>query len=317
MALAAMQDDAARLGIYRIGRDAPERMAQLGFETPEEMTRFINFDFQNMTALEKGRMRTIMPFYTYFRQSFAFHLKNFSKNATRYQNYMRQLDNQYNVYASQVDPNGAPSWMMNMNYIPFAQDGGIVGVLKIQNPFQDLANITNMVGGGLLNLKGADQFERGQLKQSAVSFFGQINPLIKSVMDTMSGTSVYGDEENDSNFFKALQNEFGGVFTRIPELVKNAVEGGDSGTLESLLDQFVGMTKHYKAGSLKEQRVRELISYIEEEIENATHYVESYTRAKERMFGTTIKSTAALKRAKIVRSKKLKKKRVVYQGDDE
>lgn len=108
MSLAAAQDDAARLATYRMLRDDPALMQRLGHTSPESGTRYINFDFQNMTKFERTRMRQLIPFYSYMRQSFAFHLKNMIERPTRYFNLLRQMDKQYGIYAQQVDPNGVP-----------------------------------------------------------------------------------------------------------------------------------------------------------------------------------------------------------------
>jgi hypothetical protein len=316
MSLAAAQDDAARLATYRMLRDDPALMQRLGHTSPESGTRYINFDFQNMTKFERTRMRQLIPFYSYMRQSFAFHLKNMIERPTRYFNLLRQMDKQYGIYAQQVDPNGVPQWMRAMSYIPFQSANGGVGVFKPNLPFNDIMNVTNVVGGGLASFSGGiDTLEETNLKQGATSLFGQVNPLFKVIMDTMTGTNSFGNESNHSNFFTALGQEVGGVFTRIPELVRQAVQEGDTTSIQDWLDSIIGLTKHYDTNSIKKQRMYELIEYIESELKKQSGYVMSYQRARTRMYGEGIKSTAALRKPKLLRAKKIKKKKPGQYSD--
>lgn len=206
--------------------------------------------------------------------------------------------------------------MRGLNYLPFSDGKGQTDVFKMQLPYQDLKTFINMTVGGATSLAKGDKFTKDANAQTALNAVGQFNPLIKAAASTVFGKSLYGGDDNDSNFIKALANEVGGVFTRIPEMIKKAIEEG-KGTedLSKMLRDLVGLTKSYEAGSIKQQRVYELIDYLEQEIQKTTKYTMAYARMKDRMFGATPKQQTYTK-GKVIRTKKRKKKPLETYGDN-
>lgn len=51
---------------------------------PEEFSKFVFFDYADLTNFEQKYMKAIFPFYTWARKNFEFQIKNFFQNSNRY-----------------------------------------------------------------------------------------------------------------------------------------------------------------------------------------------------------------------------------------
>lgn len=284
MKLGAWADDAARLAAYRMLNDDSALLAKLGHTDAISGSKFINLDYTNMTKFEKEKVRIFVPFYSYFRQAFAMHFKNFTKNTYKYAKIEQAMKKANDDYTYGVDKNGLPSWIGNMSYIPFGNDQK-VHVFKPSLAYQAIKDAINLTIGGVQSVAGSDSISSRANTQSALNFIGQFNPLIKAGISTATGSNFYG-EQTEGSWVKALWNEYGGVITRIPDMVKKAMEDGEGAQeIEDTILNLLGIANTYETDSLKQQRARELINYIEKEIEKSKNYVRSYSAVREELFG--------------------------------
>ena len=89
--------------------------------------------------------------------------------------------------------------MSNLGYIPFAGSSGDTTALSVSLPYSDLKNIYNFTVGGIASVASSDTLATKANTQSALNLVGQFNPLVKAAISTATGSSLYGNKENDGS----------------------------------------------------------------------------------------------------------------------
>lgn len=290
MRIGAAIDDAHRLALYRMAQKDPNLVTKLGLRTPEEFVRHIAFDFQNMTDFEKNVMRPLIPFYTYLRQSVEYHLKNIPQNGTYYAKAVRTLQEASYDYEQQVDKNGLPKWIMNAGYVPLGSRDGRLRYSTIPMPWNNVETLVNTIGDSIQTAINPDTINQARVKNDYTNILGNFNPVVKAAVATGAGESTIG-KENNNVFLNALVQEVGGVFTKLPDLVKRIVDGQSEG--DEISDAFgtlFGLWKTLPQESIESQRVYELLKYLQNELEKYdTDYLPNYEVLKKQMYGVTPK----------------------------
>jgi len=313
MRMAQTYDDASRLSMFRLAEQGLVDGGALGFTDAGQISKFYNMDFQNMTAFERKTMRNWIPFYSYARQSIEMHTKNFIANPIRYaikNNLVRDSRTKY----MNKNNESLPEWTVGTNWMPI-QLGNKTTFIKTEQPFSNLEQFVNMVGDFSANMNDRDTLSQSRQKSSVNNFFGSVNPMLKIMGDVMYQENSFTGKSNQGLLSSAINDNFGSVFTRIPNMVKEMIETGDpeSGKeLSDLVGTLSGMYKNIENDSLAKQRISELLRYIRAEIDKSDKSVQSYNRIKDIMFGTHRLKPNSLnlvhsKGIKVKKNKKLKR----------
>ena len=165
--------------VYRKGMDkVPEIDA-------EAATKFVGFDYNNLSNTEHTLMKSIFPFYTWARKNVEFQMKNILHNDNRYRQLFKALKGWRRAFVDDDE-----EYEYQENYIPVWSSNGTVQYLKFSIPFFEADEIIS--GGGIIN---------------------GLSPIFKAPLEMITGFDFFTKREIESNqnpgFGLGLSNIFG------------------------------------------------------------------------------------------------------------
>ncbi len=170
-------DDAHRLTIHQYFTENTGKLKNLGYLTVDDASRFIGFDFHQLTSFEKKYMQRLFPFYTWFRKNFEFHLKNFPKNTSRYRYIYRMLEG-WNRDIGGLKDNEILDWQKERNYL--VDPTNTKRLIKLEIPF---LNYDEIFGGRIFG----------------ANVISKINPFMKTMIETATGRNFFYDRSIDAD----------------------------------------------------------------------------------------------------------------------
>ncbi len=162
-----------------------------------------NFDYNNLSAVEKNVFKRIVPFYSFMRKNLEFQLENIAKNPSKYTSLMHLQNNiksSIGADMSQEDWDALPSWMKEGISIPISKDGQDVSVITgFGLPTE---SINNVIGGN-----------EGLLKGTLNNVLSSMSPALKVPIEVGTGTSLFTGKP-------ISENRSGNSYENAPEFIK-------------------------------------------------------------------------------------------------
>lgn len=151
------------------------------------MARDILQNWDRMTPIERGIVRSVFPFYSWASHVIRFSTRYVADHPLRLSVAARLADHEYNDHLS-----GVPQRLRDMLFLGDVNDGQVTGIsVSGTNPFRDLANYPALVG-----------FLTGQEGGNMNAVTGQINPVMGAAMESIGidpafGADLYPELEYD------------------------------------------------------------------------------------------------------------------------
>ena len=162
-----------RLTLLLYANENPKYLEKLGKKTPIDAVRFVLFDPNNLSDVEKS-FKKVVPFYTFTKQNLLFQSNNLLKNTGRYSKLYKAIRNGYNdldedsYYKYQRDSMQIP--------LPFTGSDGNQLFLKANLPVSDLG-----------------EFLSSPVQRTVAS----LSPVIKTPIEMTTGKNLFtGNESN-------------------------------------------------------------------------------------------------------------------------
>lgn len=273
--LSKHMDDFGKISIYRLVRDNDKYLKlgkEMGFEATaktkkmlddglismeeflklerediaEQYTKFILFDYNNLTFREETYMKALFPFYTWMRKNLEFQLKNFAHNNPRYLKMFNALQGWRNGIVG--DENNEQDY--HENYIPIWNENGTITYIKF-NPSYDevdrfldgsaiVNGLTPIIKTPLEMVTGYDFFTRRQFNTNGVipgfglglnNILGTFNVIQNMVFKNY--TPTYED--------KKLAGVIGKKLIDVVQVTKNLFSLGKDARDNSLINYVAGL----------------------------------------------------------------------------
>lgn len=112
--------------------------------TPEQAAkkvREVQFDYSNLTALEREVFSRIAPFYRWMRNNIPFQIKQFIQDPRKYANINKVRENAQEAVG--IDDENVPDWMKESFALPVAGEDGSGKFLGLNLPVGDLTKLSN------------------------------------------------------------------------------------------------------------------------------------------------------------------------------
>lgn len=136
-------DKRFRLALLMYAKENPDIYRKVGIESPAAFVRYVLFDPEDLSAVERNTLRKIIPFYTFAKKNLAFQLKNFTDNPVRYRRLQKAISSLWDIEG--IDVKDIESYKRENFWIPIpglSKDGKYVA-LKTNLPLGDLAEFAD------------------------------------------------------------------------------------------------------------------------------------------------------------------------------
>lgn len=187
MKIGKLSDDASKIAAYEWAKNTKKGKAMLAshaMKEPEEFSKFVFFDYTDLTDFEQRYMKSIFPFYTWTRKNIEFQIKNFFQNSHKYVR-MNKAITAWQSYVAGDDPDNLSRWDKEQMLIPISNSNGEITFLKVSPGFLDVS-------------------------ETYKNPLNKISPLIKAPLESWSGTNFFsGQKVNTGPFGQFSQEMFG------------------------------------------------------------------------------------------------------------
>lgn len=171
-------DDYAKVSIYRLIKNEPKyielakRMGFNGENAAERFTKFVLFDYNDLTYAEETYMKALFPFYTWMRKNLEFQLRNFAKNTKQYM----KLYNALQGWRQGMIGDSDNETQIYEDYIPIWNDDGVITYVKFSPSYDEVDDVLS--GVGILN---------------------SLSPIIKTPLEMISGYDFFTGRDLNTN----------------------------------------------------------------------------------------------------------------------
>ena len=131
-------DTASRLAIFNYAKNNPEWMTKNGFKDFGEAVAFSLFDPDDLSLVEKSKIKKVVPFYTFAKKNLMYQIQNLPKNGSKYYEFKKAIDSLWDMTGleeEEISPYRNNSFQIP---IPFANQDGTFNVLDANLPINDL-----------------------------------------------------------------------------------------------------------------------------------------------------------------------------------
>ena len=201
-----------RLQTFMFARDNPDILLRYGLANPQDLVRRIHFDPADLSAVEKGFLKRVIPFYTFTKKNLAFQIRNFADNPQLYKRVATLFDG-VNT-ALDIDPyTELETFKRDQFWLPvFKQEDGKYYSLKLNLPIGDL-----------------NEFLNNPLQRLASSF----TPMVRAPFELAANTQIFsGLPIQEFKGQKAYNLDFLNLVNKVP-----GFEMFNARTAEYLLSQ--------------------------------------------------------------------------------
>ena len=131
-------DTASRLALFNYARSNPEWLTKNGFKDFGEAVAFSLFDPDDLSLVEKSKIKKVIPFYTFAKKNLMYQIQNLPKNGSKYYEFKKAIDSLWDMTGleeEEISPYRRNSFQIP---IPFANQDGTFNVLDASLPINDL-----------------------------------------------------------------------------------------------------------------------------------------------------------------------------------
>lgn len=132
------QDNLYRLAAFLWGKENPDKLLEMGFESSDQFVRFALFDFEDLSVVEQDVFKKLIPFYTFTKKNLGFQMRNLMKNPHRYNKLVKSFDSMWDML--NLSPEELDAYTVENFWIPIPYIGedGKYYAIKSSLPVGDL-----------------------------------------------------------------------------------------------------------------------------------------------------------------------------------
>ena len=159
------------------------------------------FDYSDLTPTERGVFKRVVPFYTYMRKNFEFHLNNYAKRPGKYTTFNHLVQNVKNMGAemSPEEWDAMPEWMK----------GGMAMAMGRKGDEAKILTGFGLPTEAVTNLLGGEKGPRGAFKEMLSS----MSPALKVPLELATGKLFFSDKP-------IIEERYGGRYRDMPAPIK-------------------------------------------------------------------------------------------------
>jgi hypothetical protein len=130
-------DNVYRMSLLKYSIENPDQYKRLGMKTPEDFVRYVLFDPNDLTQVERKYLRNAMPFYTFMKKNLVYQMQNVLDNPGRYNKVAKMVEGSW--AAQNIDTDEIEVYKKENFWVPvFRKKDGEYIAAKLNLPIGDL-----------------------------------------------------------------------------------------------------------------------------------------------------------------------------------
>ena len=189
--------------------------------TPEAAaarTMRTQFDYSKLAPFEQNVMKSLFPFYTYTRKNIPYQASQLLENPNKTGNVIRILDA-----------------MRGGQYVPNYLSSGFAFPV---GPEGETGQRRYLSQTGLPVEEAFSRFHPGSARDTALEFFGMMNPYLKGTLEQMFGKQAYTQRDLDELHPSGVATGFGAITGTPAQILTQAVSSSPLTRVASTIDML-------------------------------------------------------------------------------